>query len=152
MDRRVRFTRRRLRIAGTIMVAFRSAKVACFRGAKGDYRTLIDRAFLTKVTPGLGQIINPPGSTSTCWSRASFFGGLTRPQYGENVHRVRRMRKSSHCRDADTGVKISPVGSSVNAREQQKRSPASTGEMTNQATYIIRALCTLSARGLGKPT
>ena len=38
-----------LRIGEPITVAFRSAKVAFFRGAKGDYGTLIDSPVLTRV-------------------------------------------------------------------------------------------------------
>ncbi len=42
------FSRSQLRIARQMIVALRSAKGPCFRGAKADYRTVIDRAILTK--------------------------------------------------------------------------------------------------------
>ena len=41
-----------LRTGESITVAFRSAKVAFFRGAKGDYGTLIDSPVLTRNPAG----------------------------------------------------------------------------------------------------
>ena len=46
LSRRLRSRQARLSIVPTINVAFRSAKVAHFRGAKGDYETLIHRTNL----------------------------------------------------------------------------------------------------------